>query len=181
VDLARLRNNAPTFVDWPGGGQVGVRAVSPAHLAHAARFQSDLAQQGAGPIALVSSQLLILSFSLCAISPPYAPLECSWLTDSLTPEMVAGLFEHWFEAQRQATPDMDQLRREMMRAMAADGDMIVDGLMAEQLPVTQFYAAGLVDITQGQMAYYLTARACYLRLYGPQSGPRRAINRELLQ
>ncbi len=180
MDLARLRNNASTFVDWPGGGQVGMRAVSPAHLAEVAQLQSDLAQQGAGPVALLSGQLLILSSSLCAADPPYTPLGCSWIAESLTPEMVAGLVERWCEVQRDSAPDMDRLRREMMRAMAADGDTIVDGLTAEQLPVTQFYGAELVDITQGQMAYYLTARACYLRLYGPQSGPRRSINRELM-
>ncbi len=183
MNVARYRCNAPVLKAWPNTGKlVGVVALSAAQIHRAELGARQFDALSLRPVGHLRCQLDILTRALVSPDLPHERLaSVSDLSWHLTQGELAALFALWHQVQADSVPNVEDLRREVLRRMADDDDqLLVDGMLASMSGLAEFYSCPMDAITEGQIAYFLTVQGCYRRLYAPQPGPQRALNKELL-
>jgi hypothetical protein len=109
---------------------------------------------------------------------PVATLD-EWLT--LTPKDVAACFDEWRKVQDASMPNVDSLDA-YLELCVADGTGEIFDLftVAHCQTPTEFYGTPPVSLTDGQLAYYFTARAVYHRTHDSSEGKTTCINKARL-
>ena len=176
MDILAYRIGAPRIVAWPGRGRpVGLRPLSSSALYHAKACDDA-----------TDAALYTLAMALCSVEPPYERLTTMGaLARALSPDVVKHLLRMWTDRQEEDVPaSMPEFETAMRLAMLSDGRVIADGMVAScSDDMAAFYGVSYVDLTHGQVLYWLSCRAMYRDLHenAGQAGYTRAISREVLE
>lgn len=111
-----------------------------------------------------------------------SPLDADALRACLFGDELEYLYDQWILIQEQSTPDIGQLKEHLRKAVNNDPSITIDGLMAYQSEDAQaYYGKPMIDLTVGQLAYYLCLWSAYKEFHVPdESGKTKMVSKKWL-
>lgn len=158
MDVRAVKLASPIDVPWPPAG--GIRFLRLYPLSDAAIDACGVAEsQVERGLSELRAMLSIVAASLRVNEGDLAA--------RVTPPELAYLFRHWMHVQKRAWPRGDRLAEWLRKSICDHVGVMSDAVLAMQAEdASTFYGRPAIELTRGQVSYFVGLRNAYDEWYG---------------